>query len=536
MTGFPGVAAPRDSEGGWKSERTPPSWTRWVIAAGLVAYTLRLLGVPVADLDMFHEMALIREALADGYIATQDVYAYTPTLSPVVHHEWGSGAVLYFIAVGAGLGGTGIMVLRFLLLVGIAACCYWCARSRRAPAVVLACLAPVAIALASVGMSPVRAQLFTFLFVGVLLICFELDRRGSVWWLAAWLPLYVVWLNMHGGFVVGIGLFALYTLERFGRSLKQAGSIRVALKRTRHLLIAGAAMAVLPLLNPYGWDYLPYLWHALRLDRPMVSEWAPIWDRHTPVEHMLVYAVSLLFLLYAVARSGKPAELPGLLLVMAVAFLAAHTRRLLPVYGIVWISYVPAFLMDTELRHLLDRAWRRYAVPLAGGVLLCAVVLFANVIAMRFWSLRVPATGAEGELYYPVGAVEYLSAHGFSGNLMTPFNAGAYVAWKLYPSVKVGMDSRYEVAYLPHTVEEEEHLYSGAADWEEILDRYPTDAVLVPRRSVLDSLLSVSDGSGRRRWHRVYRAQGYVIHARADVAGRLPVTDRTEETIVGRFP
>jgi hypothetical protein len=535
MTEFPGVAAPRDAENGWKSERTPPSWTRWAIAAGLVAYSLRLLGIPVADLDMFHEMALIREALADGYIATQDVYAYTPTVSRVVHHEWGTGAVLYLIAVGAGLGGAGIMALRFVLMAGIAACCYWCARSRRGPAVVVAALAPVAIALASVGMSPVRAQLFTFLFVGVLLICFELDRRGSAWWLAIWLPLYVVWLNMHGGFVVGVGLFALYSLERFGRSLAEAGSARVALMRTRHLLIAGAAMAVLPLLNPYGWDYVPYLWNALRLDRPMVIEWAPIWHPTMRVEAVLVYAVSLLFLVYAMVRWGKPVQMPGLLMVITLAFLAAHTRRLFPVYGIVWISCAPAYLANTELRHMLDRAWRRHAMLIAGAFLVCSVVLIADSITKRFWHLRVP-TSAEGELHYPVGAVDYLSAHGFSGNLMTPFDAGSYVSWKLYPAVKVGMDSRYEVAYLPETVEDHIRIYDGAPGWEELLDGYATDAVLVPSNSGLHSLMSVSDGSRPGGWQRVYHDDGYAIHARADVARRLPVVDRTGEKIVGRFP
>jgi hypothetical protein len=36
-------------------------------------------------------------------------------------------------------------------------------------------------------------------------------------------------------------------------------------------------MLILTVVNPYGWDYVPYLWHALLLDRPLVEEWAPLW-------------------------------------------------------------------------------------------------------------------------------------------------------------------------------------------------------------------------------------------------------------------
>lgn len=507
-----------------------PQWTRWAIAAGLAALVLRQLAAPVADLDMFHEMALIREALADGQLARQDVYAYTPTVSPVVHHEWATGVVLYFIAVAAGLGGGGILVLHYLLIAGIAACCYRCARLRGAHGAVLAPLAPVAIALLIPGTSPVRAQMFTFLFVACLLVMFEWDRRGHRGWLAIWLPLYVVWLNLHGGFIVGAGLFGLYAVERFVVQMGSESSARVALIRTRHLWLAGAAMVVLPLINPYGWEYLPYLWHALLLDRPHVAEWAPLWDPRVDWTYILIYIISLLFIAYAIARQGIR-RLPGLLLVFATAALAARSQRLLPVYGIVWISYVPAYLSNTELRQLVETGWRRFAVPLAVAILLAAAVLAGKAVQMRFWELRVPVYPVEGELHYPGGAVDYLAAQQFAGNLMTPFNAGAFISWKLFPAVKVGMDSRYEVAYPVRVADENATLYNGEAGWQEILEKYPTDAVLVPAGSALNRLLAMHP-----EWPRVYVDDGYAVFARLDVAMRLPVVDRTGEPITARFP
>ena len=73
---------------------------------GILVLGFRVLdNVRTIDMDLFHEMALIREALALGRIPMEDVFAQTSTVSPVVHHEWGTGAVLYFLVVGVALLG-----------------------------------------------------------------------------------------------------------------------------------------------------------------------------------------------------------------------------------------------------------------------------------------------------------------------------------------------------------------------------------------------------------------------------------------------
>src|SRR5258708_5492364 len=63
----------------------------------------------------------------------------------------------------------------------------------------------------------IRALLFTMLFVALLLTALEQDREGQRRWIAWWLPLHVLWLNLHAGFVVGLALMAVHTVEQAAR-------------------------------------------------------------------------------------------------------------------------------------------------------------------------------------------------------------------------------------------------------------------------------------------------------------------------------
>ncbi len=92
------------------------------LGGGFLAAISRL---NVLDLDLFHEMALIREAFRLGFLPRTDTFSYVPTISPVVHHEWGTGLILYLVTVQLGLGAAGLMVLKYLLTAFIALGCYF---------------------------------------------------------------------------------------------------------------------------------------------------------------------------------------------------------------------------------------------------------------------------------------------------------------------------------------------------------------------------------------------------------------------------
>lgn len=517
------------------SDRRLKATVLFAMAAGFVAYISRM---NFADHDMLHGMALFREALAVGHLPREDVFAYTPTVSPSVHHEWGMGGILYFATVASGLGAAGMMLVKYFLTAVVAVGCYLCARGRGASLPVFALVAVVVLPFGWVGFSTVRAQLFTLAFLVCMLGLFELDRRGRRWWIAVWLPLYVIWLNVHGGFVAGAGLFGLYAIERLVREWAESKSIIHAGRANAHLIFAGILMIPLSAVNPYGWEYIEYLWHALRMDRSLIREWAPLWKTYKPLLTMEFYLVSVALVIYAAASRGAR-KLPQLVLVTIAAWLALRHIRHGAIYAVVWLCYVPAYLEETALGCKLREFWQRHTRFVRGLAVVCGILGTVVAVQNRFWELQFPTTAAQSSLVYPVGACDYLAEHKFEGNVMVPFSAGSFVSWKLYPAVKISFDGRYEAAYPPGAITENFDFYAARPGWRKALTRYETDAVLVPRGTDLETefqamIAAVKDTPAS--WQRIYTDDGFAIYLQSSLATRFPTVDRTGTPLVAQFP
>ena len=479
-------------------------------------FALALSTTAFVDPDLWHEMALFREALELGRLPLEDRFAYTPTVYPSVHHEWGTGAVLYAVAVT--LGAPGVMAFKYLLTAGVCGACCYCARRRGASWAVILSLASVTILTGVIGFTTIRAQVFTLLFLATMLCFLDADRRGNRRWMLAWLPLFVLWLNLHAGFAVGAGLLALHALEQ-------------ALRRERfwHLAGVGAAMFALVAVNPYGLEYYTYLAHGLTMKRPLITEWQPLWTIDPRM--FRVFLVSLVLVAYPLSVLGWR-RMPGLLVLAATAWFAARHTRHVSLYLVVWLCYMPGWVAATPLGELLDGVWRRQRRWVLSFSAVVGTLCLTQLVPAVPWEMRLPVTSADerqGLPVYPAGAVAYLDAARFEGNLMVPFVPGGYVMWKLHPRVKVSIDGRYEVAYLPGVLEENTDLYEAKSGWRLILEKYPTDAVLVPRWTPLAKELP-----GLPDWMRVYRDNAFEVYARLDCS-LMPV-DHGDAPIPGAFP
>jgi hypothetical protein len=253
--------------------------------------------------------------------------------------------------------------------------------------------------------------------------------------------------------------------------------------------------------------------------RPYAPEWGPVWSLGSVWTAAFIAAVLVtIYSAWSIGWRGAP----GALILAATAVEAAIHRKLLPLFAVAWLCYVPGYLQEAALGKWWTKFAQRRGRFLSAAWIVFACVCVVAAIRQKPWDLVVP------QPLYPVGPVRYLAKQKFAGNLMVPFRQGAYVSWKLYPAVKVSLDSRYEVAYPDAIVKQIFDFYEGRPGWLSTLRDFPTDAVLIPREAPISRLMQETD------WHRVYTDQQFQIYA--PPRSPLQVQDWGSTLFQGVFP
>jgi hypothetical protein len=501
------------------NQNMDPSTPKWILLA--FAFFLISLSFLIAsrrnavDIDLFHEMCLARQFAEEGQFPQTDAFAYTPTVDRVVHHEWGTGAITFAVVEQLGLKSNGLMLLKYLLVALICLCCCLAAKLRKATwPLIVPCFALATILGGQIGYTTIRAQLFTMLFLAIEFCLLAIDRDGKKWWIVPWLVLVVVWANVHAGIVAGLGIFGFYVAFRVGKALlsgKTPLSVKAAFRENGYLIAVGVVSGLLLLVNPYGVNYPFYLWYGTTLDRPLINEWKPLLSVISDSGFLTLLGVSLLLALLSFKNTWR--ERPfEVFVVVLTAYLAFKHVRHLSIYAVAWACVVPGNLRDLSIGKELTKIGNRLAKPLAIFALAGGIYCSAMAVQAKFWKLQVPAWSEEetpNGMLYPVGAVDFLKQTEFEGNLMVPFSNGAFVSWNLFPKVKVSIDSRYEVAYPPGSIETSFDFYSAKDGWEATLGSHQTEAVLIPRYKPIREKLDSCEG-----WYLLYEDGMFSIFSR----------------------
>ena len=179
-----------------------PLLRRWFLVLAAIALLYAFLAGlrTVSDPDLGWQMATGRWVAQHHHIFSTDVFSYTSDGEPWIYPV-GSGLIFYAAYL---LGGFAL-----ISWLGAAACVGTIALLLRRGNVVSAAIAILTVPLIASRTTP-RAEMFTVvLFAAYLSLLWENYRTGRA---ALWLlPLLMIaWVNLHLGFVAGLGLIAAF--------------------------------------------------------------------------------------------------------------------------------------------------------------------------------------------------------------------------------------------------------------------------------------------------------------------------------------
>ena len=537
-----------------------PAWMRWVVPSAsdlifvallsLLAFTalsVRLLG----DAGIGWHIRTGQMILATHTIPRVDPFSSVAAGQPWYAWEW-----LYDVVVGVleNTAGLNDVVLFTALLIAVVFAWTFRLLLRRGTNVLLALVLVLLAASAAMIHFQARPHVVSWLFTVMwiwILESPEEQRAGSHSSVSAsdsdsqrswplWLLplLMVVWVNVHGGFLIGFALLAIYWIgavwqwfslkgEQFDDVLQK---IRAA-RRARALALTGILSAVATLVNPYGIKLHVHIYRYLS-NRFLMDH---IDEFQSPNFHYVAqkcFAGLLLLALVALAARRRKVSASQGLVVLFAAYSGLYASRNIPVSSLLlilvigpWLSEEMARLAETlssrgivgrgrELRFTsflqrmkaIELSLRGHLWPIAAILLSCGIAAHGGKIG------ATPLMDAHFDAKrFPVRAVDYLEKQDVPGPLLSPDYWGGYLIYRLYPRVRMVLDDRHDF-YGEEFLKSYSKMMHVEPGWRDFLQQHPARCVVVPKDSALANILLETPG-----WQAIYRDDVAVVFGRTEL-------------------
>ncbi|MDH4231492.1 MAG: hypothetical protein OEW04_05615, partial [Nitrospirota bacterium] len=305
-------------------------------------------------------------------------------------------------------------------------------------------------------------------------------------------PLMLLWVNLHGGFFLGLFLCGVYFLSNFANVFLSDGLERGFHKaKAKSLFIILAVSSFFSLLNPNGLKnlLLPFELLSSKFIMDHIAEF------QSPNFHnvgLVAFEVLLLFTLLVLAISRNKLNITEIALMMLFTNMALYSVRNIPLFGIVM---APILARQSEqalagqkgkfIDFLRERDKNISSIDMSARgyiwLVVPAVIVFGLVMSGRL-DYRFD------EKIKPVAAVEFLKKEHIKGNMYNEYEFGDYIIYSAYPQYRVFIDGRADM-YGVERMKEYYRVNQLKPGWEKILDKHNVNFIVFNTDSTLSRFL-----------------------------------------------
>jgi hypothetical protein len=309
----------------------------------------------------------------------------------------------------------------------------------------------------------------------------------------AWsVPLIALWTNTHAESLFGAALIGLFAAGEFLRpTVFSRRQTWVALG-----IASGATLACLA--SPFGTGLLRYLWEGSNSTEVVqIAELRPA--------YLPVYAPFFTYLACGVALllwKWRQVALWEIFVFASFAILGLQHVRFTSLFFCATAPIVAGYLAETPLK----LAKGRVLVP---AMLVLGFLLSPFPFAQRFSRFGIGANYLEPADVLSTGAITFIRKAGLSGPVFNSNNLGGYLAWYLYPDVRIFQDGRFQ-SYPAEFFTDIHQAYQSQPQWDRLLAGIDWAVLSRSRGGALA-------GTGRfpaAQWAPVYVDQAFAVLVR----------------------
>lgn len=438
-------------------------------------------------------------------VPTTDVFSFRTKGHPSIPHEWLSQVL--FAAAYNWLGLDGIVLLTALIILLTWGIVYRQAIYKSNSFFSALIITTLGVAASQIHVLP-RPHVFTYLFTAswiALLEVFRIRKTQLSWTLPV---LMLLWVNMHGMFILGIIILGIYLIGDF---MDNPSVIWFKNQVTKSLLIATGLSLIVTFFSPSGlkiWETIASLGSNAYITSRVPEYQSP--NFHMP--ETWPFIVILIITITSLARSTEKTSWTDILLVVSFTGIALYTSRMIPLFAIV-ITPITAKAVAAWTRYefhnsrllFLEANISKINSSANGSIWIFATVLIAAVFLKSGYVMDSEGRGnAFDPRFFPVDAAAWLEKNPQKGHMFNEFDWGGYLLLKLWPTYQIFMDGHTHI-YGEALTREYESVVTLDDSWQKIFKQYDITWVIIPPDWPLTKELKMQG------WSTVYQDQTAVI-------------------------
>lgn len=343
-----------------------------------------------------------------------------------------------------------------------------------------------------------RAQVFSFTFL-VMLWGILKNYRKKEKYLYFLPPLFVLWANIHGEFILGVIVTGVFVFSQI---------IKYKLKVSKILLAASFLSLIGTLINPYGIGiYEEAIRHMKVPMHTLIAEWL------RPVPWIQVCTVIItLIITFLLFKKRQNNWLFFIILIPLFAYITLDAKRNIPVF-LLFVVFAAYDLYKNRLLKIEKSIGLKNIIDFIIPVALVSVG-FVNLTNSYNYAANQTTYCSKGIWPYPCDAVKFIKENPPKGeNVYSAYEWGGYLSWEL-PMYKFFVDGRTPAwptpeGKSPYTIYLE--IIQAREGYQEKLDEYKTDWLFIGAGTFLDIELKEKEDSV---WKEAYRDRISVIYTK----------------------